>query len=360
MRIVVFGLALSSSWGNGHATTYRSLIKGLDACGHRATFFERDVPWYAANRDSERFDYCRLHFYCSLAELDEDHRGEISNADAVIVGSYVPEGPQLIDWLDAVVQGQLCFYDIDTPVTLESLSRGACEYLSLDQISRFDSYFSFAGGGALSRLSALGAQRPRPLYCSVDTDMYRPMDDSGGHRWQLGYMGTFAADRQDAVDALLLEVARRCPEQAFVIAGPGYEDTQQWPANVEWLPHVGPAEHRRFYADQAFTLNATRAAMVAIGWSPSVRLFEAAACGCCIVSDSWPGLEEVLEPGREVLVASTTDQVLEHLARMTPGQRAEMGRAARDRVLAEHSHLRRAEYLVNCLQEVTEVQRVAT
>ncbi len=367
MHIVIFGLAMSSSWGNGHATTYRSLVKGLNACGHRVTFFERDVPWYAENRDATHFDYCRLVLYRSLDELRLGYAAELMDADAVIVGSYVPEAPRLVDWLDGAVSAALCFYDIDTPVTLESLQAGSCEYLRPDQISRFDVYFSFAGGAALERLRALGARCPRPLYCSVDTDLYRPLPaeapsagGAAGQRWQLGYMGTFAADRQPAVDALLIEVAARCPAERFVIAGPGYPDTESWPDNVDWLAHVGPDRHRWFYAAQAFTLNVTRAAMVALGSSPSVRLFEAAACECCIVSDPWPGLDEVLEPGREVLVAGSGAEVLELMAATSPAQRAAMGRAARQRVLAEHSHLRRAEYLVERLREDAEVSHAAT
>ena len=362
MRIVIFGLALSSSWGNGHATTYRSLLKGLAQCGHRVSFFERDMPWYAEHRDSLQFDYCALHLYGGLDDLAERHRGEIGSADAVIVGSYVPEGPRLVDWLEGVVQGQLCFYDIDTPVTLESLARGECEYLRLDQVGRFDGYFSFAGGAALVRLAELGARRPRALYCSVDTDLYTPPASgaTAEARWRLGYMGTFAADRQPTVERLLLEVARRLPDRRFVIAGPGYPQAERWPSNVDWLAHVGPDRHRAFYADQAFTLNATRAAMVSIGCSPSVRLFEAAACGCCIISDAWEGLAEVLEPGREVLVADSTDEVLALMERTTPDGRIAMGRAARERVLQEHSHTRRAAYLADCLREGMEMQSVAT
>src|SRR5690606_20493709 len=140
--------------------------------------------------------------------------------------------------------------------------------------------------------------------------------------------------------------ARHRPNDRFVIGGPNFPDTAAWPVNVEWIRHVAPADHRRFYADQAFTLNATRAAMVELGSSPSVRLFEAAACGCCIVSDAWPGLDEVLEPGREVLIATSTAEMLDILERIGAEQRADIGRAARKRIEAEHSHLRRAEELV--------------
>lgn len=366
MHIVILGLSLSSSWGNGHATTYRSLIKGLALCGHRVTFLERDMPWYAENRDITEFEHCELRFYHSLAHLARDYEGTIAEADAVIVGSYVPEGTRLVDWLGPRVEGTFCFYDIDTPVTLEALTAGACEYLRMDQIPAFDRYFSFAGGAALRRLTDLGARQPRALYCSVDTTLYRPLHpleqarvDAQG-RWDLGYMGTYAADRQPTVARLLLDVARARPAQRFAVGGPGFPDTGTWPANVEWLPHVAPVDHGVFYGRQRMTLNATRAAMVSLGCSPSVRLFEAAACGTCIVSDRWSGLEDVFEPDEEVLVADTTADVLRLLDGLSPQRCAAIGRAARARVLREHSHLRRAEYLVGHLEEPVEVRRAAT
>jgi spore maturation protein CgeB len=366
MRIVIFGLSLSSSWGNGHATTYRSLVKGLALGGHRVTFLERDVPWYADNRDLPASEHCELCFYESLEAVARRHASTVAGADAVIVGSYVPEAPALVDWLQPVVTGSLCFYDIDTPVTLEALARGDCEYLRADQIPRFDVYFSFAGGPVLRRLAELGARRPRALFCSVDTRLYRPLDS--GERaaladfptWELGYMGTYAPDRQPAVDRLLLEVARRCPRRRFVVAGPSYPGAGRWPANVDWLPHVAPRDHRDFYGRARLTLNLTRAAMVAAGCSPSVRLFEAAACGSCIVSDPWPGLEQVLEPGREVLVARDTDEMLTLLRDLSPERRTAIGAAARARVLREHSHVCRAEQLVAALREPLEVARAAT
>jgi len=359
MRIAFFGLSLSSSWGNGHATTYRSLLKGLALGGHEVTFFERDVPWYAENRDGCRFDYCTLCFYDGLNGLAEQHGADVRGADAVIVGSYVPEAPQLVDWLQRVCQGALCFYDIDTPVTLEALGQGACEYLRLEQIDCFDVYFSFAGGPALERLAELGARRPLALYCSVDTTLYRPPEPGETPHWELGYMGTYAVDRQPAVERLLLEVARRRPDRPFAVAGPGYPDADRWPANVEWLSHVAPDAHRGFYGAQKFTLNVTRAAMVAMGHSPSVRLFEAAACGTCVISDRWPGLEEVLTPGEEVLLADSTVDVLELLDQVPERRRQAVSDAARARILREHSHLRRAEDLIGALRPPPEVRRAA-
>ena len=154
--IVIIGLTLSSSWGNGHATTYRALLRGLQKEGVRALFLERDVPWYASNRDLPEPDFCDLALYQSNDDLFNRFGDEIGKAGAVIAGSYVPEGPKVIDRLAARRPKLLCFYDIDTPVTLAKLDRGDEEYLRRDQIGLFDAYFSFSGGAVLERLP------PRP------------------------------------------------------------------------------------------------------------------------------------------------------------------------------------------------------
>jgi spore maturation protein CgeB len=347
--LVVLGLTITSSWGNGHATTWRSLVRQLHALGHRVLFLERDVPWYAQWRDDPAPPGCRVGLYTSIADLDARFRDEVAAADAVIVTSYVPEGCDVVRWASDVATGPLGFYDIDTPVTLGRLDRGDAEYLSADLVPRFDVYLSFTGGPTLRRLETrYGARRARALYCSVDPDLYRPVRTTTS--WSLGYLGTYSPDRQPKVQQMLLDVAARRPDERFAVGGPCYPETDRWPANVEHFPHVAPAEHPRFYARQRLTLNVTRAEMVQAGWSPSVRLFEAAACGVPIVSDPWPGLEDVLEPGREVLLASSTEEVLDALARSDADLRR-LATRARERVLGAHTGRHRALELVRHLEE---------
>ena len=308
MNIVILGLSLSSSWGNGHATTFRALIRGLAALGHRVLFLERDVPWYTANCDLPEPDFCTLSYYRSLDDLGR-FRDAIAAADAVMVGSYVPEGVAVIDRLFEWRPDGVFFYDIDTPVTLARLRRGEEEYLTAGQIPLFDTYFSFAGGPTLTTLEdEFGAARAAPLYCAVDEGRYRSTGEAP--RWDLGYLGTYSDDRQPALERLLLEPARRLPTRRFVVAGPMYPDTIDWPANVDRIEHLPPAAHASFYSRQRFTLNITRADMVAVGWSPSVRLFEAAATGCPVVSDGWAGLDELFRPDREIVIAENADDVL--------------------------------------------------
>lgn len=348
--LVVIGLTLSSSWGNGHATTWRALLRALAGRGARITFLERDVPWYRAHRDLPDPDFARLELYRDVADLQARFGHAVRDADAVLVGSYVPDGVAVIDWARDRVRGVFAFYDIDTPVTLAGLAKGEEPYLAARQIALFDVYLSFTGGPTLDHLrTRYRARRARALYCTVDAERYRPQPGRA-RPWRMGYLGTYSDDRQLALERLLLEPARRMPEARFVVAGPQYPDSIAWPGNVERIEHCPPAEHPDFYAGQDFTLNVTRADMVAAGWSPSVRLFEAAACGTPIISDRWPGLAELFPDGEAILIADTGEQVLDYLSLPEARRRAIAGRA-REIVLTRHRAEVRAEELEQALRE---------
>jgi spore maturation protein CgeB len=351
LRVVILGLSVTSSWGNGHATTYRGLIRGLSARGHDILFLERDLPWYAENRDLPRPPGCRVELYASHRDLRDRFEAEVKDADLVIVGSYVPEGVAIGEWVTRTARGVTAFYDIDTPVTLTRLERGGAEYLSLELVPRYHLYLSFTGGPILEILERhFGAQLARPLYCSADPANYYP--EICEPRWDLGYMGTYSDDRQPALDRFLLGTALRLGGSRFVVAGPQYPESIRWPANVERIVHLSPAEHRGFYNAQRFTLNLTRASMIVAGYSPSVRLFEAAACGTPIISDHWDGLERFFEPGSEILVARTQADLLGYLQEMPDAERLELGRRARARVLEAHTAAHRAVELEGYLREV--------
>ena len=349
LDIVVFGLSITSAWGNGHATTYRALLRALAERGHKVRFFERDMPWYAKHRDLPHPPYARTVLYSSLQELRERLGDEI-RADLVVIGSYVPEAVRLAEWVLPRATGLTAFYDIDTPVTVAHLERGDCEYLTAPLVPRFDLYLSFAGGPILERLRArFGALRPRPLYCSVDPRDYFPV--RAAKRYRLGYLGTYSPDRQPALERLLLEPARRLAQARFCVAGAQYPQDIDWPDNVARIEHLAPAAHRDFYNSQSFTLNITRARMVASGYSPSVRLFEAAACEVPIITDEWPGLEELFIPGREVLVARTSADALQLLDGLHEDEAAGIARRARERVLLGHTATVRAMELERYVEE---------
>jgi spore maturation protein CgeB len=349
MRLVVLGLSLSSSWGNGHATTFRALLKEFAARGHDILFLERDVPWYATNRDIADPDYCDLRFYADLPAL-EHWRGEIASADAVIVGSYVPEGVEVCRFVQAHTNGVTAFYDIDTPVTLAKLRRGDFEYLSPGVIPGFDLYLSFTGGPTLDHLEQrYGSPAARALYCSVDASAYKPLDVP--KKWALSYLGTYSPDRQPTLERLLIEPARAMPNERFVVAGPQYPADIDWPANVARIEHCPPADHAAFYAASRFTLNVTRADMIEAGWSPSVRLFEAAACAVPVISDKWEGLDELLAPGIEIVLADSSSEVVSVLGRTSRADAAAMGKAARAKVLEAHTASHRAAELEAYIEE---------
>lgn len=349
LSIVFLGLSITSSWGNGHATTYRGLVRELCRRGHDVLFLERDVPYYAMSRDLPRQHHGRTELYASLDELRDRFGAIIAGADAVVVGSYVPDGVAVGDWVLATARGQRVFYDIDTPITLAALEKGTPTYIEPRQIPRYDLYLSFTTGPLMRRIAGdFHAPRVRPLCCSADTDSYYP--DPGAPCWDLGYLGTYSVDRQRALEGFLFEPARRWTAGRFVVAGSQYPELA-WPFNVERWEHVPPPEHRAFYNAQRFTLNLTRGAMLAAGFSPSIRLFEAGACATPIISDAWPGLEEFFDPGRELFVAKSSSDVLRILRETSEDERLAVGTRGRARVLAQHTAAHRAEALERYLLE---------
>jgi spore maturation protein CgeB len=350
LDVVVLGLSLSSSWGNGHATTYRSLLRAFAERGHRVLFLEREMPWYRTHRDLAHAGFCDLRLYPDVDAL-EAYREPVHVADAVIVGSYVPDGVEVARWVQATARGAKVFYDIDTPVTLAKLARNDHEYLSPAVIPGFDLYLSFTGGPTLDRLVRhYGARSARALYCSVDADRYRP--GTAEPSYDFGYLGTYSEDRQPTLERLLIEPARRLPDRRFIVAGPLYPDTIAWPHNVERVDHVAPVDHPAFYGSCRFTLNVTRADMIKAGYSPSVRLFEAAACATPIISDDWDGLESLLARGEEILIATRADDVVRLLTTFPEAERRRVGSAARAKVLAAHTARHRAQELERHLLDV--------
>jgi spore maturation protein CgeB len=343
LNIVILGLSVTSSWGNGHATTFRALIGALARRGHRVTFLERDAPWYRQNRDLTRPASWQVKVYQNLQDIPRDFGPLIRDADLVIIGSYVPDGIAIGEWVTAHARGLTAFYDIDTPVTLAGLENGV-PYITAAMIPRFDLYLSFSGGPVPGMIEDIyGSPMARPLYCSADADVYKPYARPG--RWALGYLGTFSEDRQGQLESLLLGPARTLPDEHFVVAGAQYPGNLSWPRNVARIEHLPPRQHPSFYCEQRFTLNVTRADMRSLGFSPSVRLFEAAGCGTPVISDCWPGIETIFAPSSEILLASTPGEVIQILREMPEETRRAIGERARKRLLSEHTPEQRVRQL---------------
>lgn len=338
MKIVVFGLSITSAWGNGHATTFRALLGALHRRAHQIVFYEKNVEWYASNRDLPRPECCKLRLYESWPDITEEARHELNSADAAIVGSYFPDG---IVATEAVLAGRVpvkCFYDIDTPITVARLcEHGATEYVKASQLPGFDLYFSFTGGPMLHEIEQrFHVRRAVELYCSFDPSEYRRFGVNKRFACDLSYMGTFAPDRQAKLDELLLKPAVRAKDKNFIVAGPQYPKSILWAKNVRRIIHLNPRWHARFYSSSRLTLNVTRREMVIAGYSPSVRLFEAAACGAAIVSDNWPGLDSFFSPGKEILLPIDAEDVISYL-NLSDRELRTIGDAAQQRVLDGHT-----------------------
>jgi spore maturation protein CgeB len=352
MRIVIFGLAVTSAWGNGHATLWRGLCRALHAQGHRVTFFERDVPYYAHHRDFAAVPWCDIVLYDDWMGIRRHAEDRLANADAGIVTSFCPDGPEAAKVVLASKTRKV-FYDLDSPVTLDRLGRGeSVSYLPDEGLSGFDVVLSFAGGPTLQDMRGrLGARVVLPLYGSVDPAVHYPLAGSAIY-FDLSYLGTYAADRQEALEQLFIEPARRRPDLRFALAGSQYPPSFPWTDNIYYRSHMPPPEHPAFFCSSRLTLNITRGPMAASGFCPSGRLFEAAACGTPIVSDSWPGIEEFFEPGKEILIASTSEEMLAALEYPSIDLET-LAAAARERALRCHSAGVRAQELVEILQETS-------
>jgi spore maturation protein CgeB len=354
LKFVIFGLTVSSSWGNGHATLWRGLIRALDRLGHHVVFFERDVPYYADARDLHALPgRSELVLYADWESVRGRAEAEVRSADVAMVTSYCPDGALASDLVLGRAPALRLFYDLDTPVTLARLDAGAAvPYLPSYGLGDFDLVLSYTGGAALKQLqSRLGARNVAPLYGHVDPAQHSPAAPREVFRADYSYLGTYAADRQDALEMLFIEPARRRPEQRFAIGGSGYPQDFPWTDNIFFVRHLPPPDHPAFFCSSRLTLNVTRRDMAAMGYCPSGRLFEAAACGVPVLSDWWEGLDSFFEPGAEILIGRTTEDATSALD-LSDGELAGIARAARERVLGEHTSEHRARELLTRIETI--------
>jgi len=354
VKIIIFGLTISSSWGNGHATLWRGLCKALIRMGHRVVFYERDVPYYASMRDLHDIPGGRLELYADWDGIRQRALNDIGDGDVAIITSYCPDSVAATDIVLAQDRVLRVFYDLDTPITLARLDTGEhVPYIGPSGLSGFDLVLSFGGGRALDEFRRrLGARNIAPLYGHVDPDVHRPAQPLPHYRSDLSYIGTYSQDRQQALEALLLAPAQLLRDRRFLIAGAQYPQDFPWSPNIYFVRHLPPAEHPAFFGSSRLTLNVTRRAMAEMGWCPSGRLFEAAACGAPIISDVWDGLDAFFKPGSEVIPAETASDVVSALE-AGDLELAAMARRARERVLDEHSSSRRATELVELLDHAS-------
>jgi spore maturation protein CgeB len=328
---IVFIARIEPQCSDKSVSACRRLAAALTGRGHRLLILERN-----GKRKHEPPLLAQTVFYDSVKDLKERFAPAIRSADFVMVSSNVPEGATIGDWLTQIAQGATAFYDLNTPLTLSKLERGESECISRSLIGRYQLYLSLTGGPLLELIQRYyGAPLVRPLYGSVDTSAFYP--ERAKAKWDLGYAGNFDEDRLPGIDELLLEPARHWTGGHFALAGHGFLKTSDWPGNAKRLGEIAAGKERAFYNAQRFTLNVTGADMIEAGFSPSLQIFEAAACGTPIISDYWEDLETFFAPDEEILFARSAEEVLDILRGIGEDERLRIGDNARHRILQEHS-----------------------
>ena len=339
MHFVIFGLTVSSSWGNGHATLWRGLLKAMSRCGHTVVFYEHDVPYYANTRDGwVAPDRISVRIFSSLDAVRNHVDSDLENADVALITSYCPDGAAASEMILNSRVPVRAFYDLDTPTTLDALHSGRqVDYLPPNGLSDFDIVLSYTGGRAISELqSRLGARLVAPLYGWVDPETHAPTMGREKFRSALSYLGTYAADRQRALEELFVGPARQMTNERFFIGGAQYPDDFPWSDNIFFVRHMPPSLHPAFFCSSRATLNVTRRAMSEYGYCPSGRLFEAAACGTPLLTDTWTGLESFFTPGEEIFAVSSRQDVMDTLA-LSDQELTRVADAARVRTMESYT-----------------------
>src|SRR5688572_6644185 len=339
-RFVFLGRSITSDWGNTHAPVYRTLLRALVARGHHVLFLERLSEEFAGVHDLPAA--CgEVQFYGSIEDLRARFTRDIRTAHCVVVGSSVEEDDRIAQWVLETARGVRAFYDFDPAATLASLPA-------------FDLYLSLTGGSQLAQMaSRLSTTYARPLHCSFDPAWHTPMNAT--KQWELGYVASDAPEERAMIDHFLLDVARQMPKRRFVVAGSLCDDNRQWPCNVRRIAPVMNTHQRGFYAQQRFALNLTPPTATSV--APRSRLFQAAACGTPIITDHWPGLDQFFEPGAEVLVAESPDDVVRHLCEVPDPVRKTLSARAPRPLLRAHTPSHRARALERYVEEVARTEQ---
>lgn len=357
LTIAFFGSSLVSSYWNGAATYYRGIIKALAALGHHVTFFEPDALDRQLHRDIENPPWAKVVVYPPSPRGAAHALASAEDADIIVKASGVGV---LDEWLEQAVvdfspadERQICkiFWDVDAPATLERIHNDAFDpFRSL--IPRYDLILTYGGGQpVIDAYRALGARVCCPIYNAVDPDIHHPVDVDPRFVATLGFLGNRLPDRELRVHEFFFTAVNAMPEAKFLLGGSGWGDVVPYLENLNYLGHVYTGDHNAFNCSPLAVLNINRDSMAKTGFSPPTRVFEAAGAGACLIIDSWQGIECFLEPGKEVLVASSGKEVVEHLKNLTPEKARTIGEAAKNRVLSEHTYRHRARELEMLLEK---------
>lgn len=359
MNIGFYGSSLLSSYWNGAATYYRGLLRALAEHGHRITFYEPDILDRLRHRDIAPPDWCEVVVYPAT---DDGLRGAVNGAataDVVVKASGVgfADDALLHATMAAAPEHALrIWWDVDAPATLADVHAEAAHPLRA-ALPKLDLVLTYGGGDAVvAAYRALGAADCVPIYNALDPGTHFPVASDQRYAADLAFLGNRLPDREARVEQFLLWPAAHLPTQRFHLGGAGWDD-KPCPRNVAKLGHVGTVAHNAFNVTPRAVLNINRASMADTGFSPPTRLFEVAGAGGCLITDAWDGIEMFLAPGTEVLVARDGADVVEILRRLSVADAAAIGRAARRRILAEHTYDRRAALLHRVLSDALAARR---
>jgi spore maturation protein CgeB len=343
VKIAFFGSSLVSAYWNGAATYYRGLVKELGRRGHQLTFFEPDAFDRQAHRDIADPPWAEVVVYDADEAGAERALGYARGADVLVKASGVGVLDDLLEQavLDVGGRSAAVFWDVDAPATLSRLEDDPDDPLA-SLIPRYDLVLTYGGGApVVERYRALGANNCVPIYNALDPETHHPVPRESRFDADLAFLANRLPDREERVEEFFLHAAELAPRRTFLLGGAGWEG-RPLPANVRLLGHVSTNEHNPFNCTPLAVLNVLRESMAANGWSPATRVFEAAGAGACLLSDAWEGIDDFLEPGSEVLVADSGEDVAAALAGLSESAARGIGEAARRRVLAEHTYAHRA------------------
>jgi len=349
MRIAFFGSSLVSSYWNGAATYYRGIVRALGGRGHAITFYEPDAYERQQHRDIDDPPWAEVVVWEPTAARARELVAGAAGADLVVKASGVGVLDAELEAATAALEGPVrVFWDVDAPATLGRVESDPGDAFR-GLIPRYDLVLTYGGGDpVVERYRVLGARDCVPVYNALDPETHHPVGPDPRFECDLAFLGNRLPDREARVDELFLRAAALAPDRRFVFGGSGWED-KPLPPNVRHLGHVGTGDHNALNSTPLAVLNVTRDSMVANGWSPPTRVFEAAGAGACIITDEWEGIALFLEPDAEVLVARDGQAVASHVEGLTLERAREIGRAARERVLREHTYAQRAEQVEDVL-----------
>lgn len=353
LKIAFFGSSIVSAYWNGAATYYRGIVKALHKMGHEVTFYEPDIYERQKNRDIEDPDYCHVIIYendkVSLRALLR----QASEADVIIKASGVGAFDEFLEEAIPTLKKDnnlIVFWDVDAPATLERIEENPNDPFK-EQIPKYDLVLTYGGGQpVIDAYERNGAKRCVPIYNALDTETHFPVEAQEKFTGDLAFLGNRLPDREKRVEEFFLEPAKALPNRKFLLGGSGWGD-KELPENVEYLGHIYTKDHNAFNSTPLAVLNISRDSMARFGFSPATRVFEAAGAGACIITDYWKGIDQFFEPGKEIIVVKNGEEVAEKLSALTPERAKEIGKAAYEKVLAQHTYQQRAELLEKVISQ---------